>query len=149
MPRSKGTVTVTPTTIPARFKRLPVVHSVTHLFKPGQAVRLKGRLWPSNNIYLIAANLPPSGESPQYRIRSDTEKFDRMATQANLELISPAAGGEGDALVETSLGLGPEMYLQPSRDRKAEAGNGPIRIGPRVRQAEQAWRTLHSSRAKT
>jgi hypothetical protein len=140
---------MTATTIPERFKRLPVVHSATHLFKLGQAVRLKGGLWSSNNIYLITAKLPPSGESPQYHIRSDAEKFERMATQANLELVSPAAGGEADALVETSLGLGSWTYLQPSRDRKAEAGNGPIRRGSRVRQAEQAWRAPRSGREKT
>jgi hypothetical protein len=63
--------------------------SATHLFSLGQAVRLKGGVWPSGNVYLITARLPPSGGSPQYRIRNDDEKFERMAMQANLELVSP------------------------------------------------------------
>ena len=72
----------------------------------GQAVRLKGGMWPSGNVYLITAKLPPSGDSPQYRIRNDTEKFERMATQANLELANPSTDDQGVIAIEKSFGLG-------------------------------------------
>jgi hypothetical protein len=127
---------ISTTTTAQRLKRPPIVHSATHLFTLGQAVRLKGGLWPSGNTYLVTARLPPSGESPQYHIRSDTEEFERMAMQANLEPVRPKAGGEIDALIEKSFGLGPGAHSQQSRDRNAEAGNGPILTGSRVRQAE-------------
>ena len=76
------------TTITHRVKRLPVVDSAIHQFTLGQAVRLKNALGPTSNIYLITARLPPSGNSPQYRIRNDTEKFERVSTQLNLEPAS-------------------------------------------------------------
>jgi hypothetical protein len=88
-----------------RFKRLPIAHSATHQFTLGQAVRLKGALWPSGNIFLITAKLPPSGDSPQYRIRNEAENFERMTTQVNLEPVSSWIGGESVDLAERSFGL--------------------------------------------
>lgn len=95
------------TTITRRFNRLPVAHSATHLFALGQAVRLRDALRSADNIYLITARLPPSGDSPQYRIRNDSEMFDRMATQVSLEPVRPAADGAGDSLIEKSFALSP------------------------------------------
>lgn len=136
-------------TIPARSRRLPVDDSATHLFRLGQAVRLRTGLSPSSIIYRITAKLPPSGEEPQYHIRSDAEKFERMATQANLELVSLGAGVEGEALVKKPLDLGLWAYLQPSPVRNSEARNGPIRARSRFRHAERVERTPNSSRTKT
>jgi len=79
----------------------------THLFSVGQAVRLKGRLWGSGNVYLVTAKLPPIGDSPQYRIRSEAEKFERVATQSNLELVSASEGDEATTLLEKSFGTRP------------------------------------------
>jgi hypothetical protein len=98
---------MTPATpIPQRFERSPVVQSAIHSFTLGQAVRLKSALGQTGNIYLITAKLPPSGDSPQYRIRNDAEKFERMATEVNLELVSPSTGGQKVDLAEKSFGPG-------------------------------------------
>jgi hypothetical protein len=80
------------------------VHSETHLFTSGQAVRLKNAVLLSGNVYLITASLPPNGASPQYRIRNDNEKFERMASEADLELVSLSPRSEGDASIEQLFG---------------------------------------------
>ena len=76
------------------------VHTETHLFSSGQTVRLKNAVLLSGNVYLITASLPPNGGSPQYRIRNDNEKFERMASEAELELVSAPPRSAGDASVE-------------------------------------------------
>ena len=78
----------------------------THLFKVGQAVRLKGGVWRSGDIYRVTATLPPVGDSPQYRIRNDGERFERVATQDNLEHALPSTGGAGASEIEKSFGHG-------------------------------------------
>jgi hypothetical protein len=95
----------------------------SHLFSVGQAVRLKGRLWGSGNVYLVTAKLPPIGDSPQYRIRSDAEKFERVATQSNLELVGASDGGE-PTLLEKSFSTRPTA----DHPRSEEAGEqrGPV-----------------------
>jgi hypothetical protein len=84
-----------------RYGRLPVVEPATHLFALGQAVQLKSGVPAGGNVYRITAQLPPIGDSPQYRIRNDTEKFERVATQVNLEMIR----GENVSLIEKSFAL--------------------------------------------
>jgi hypothetical protein len=78
----------------------------THLFTVGQTVRLKGgpgEFARSTDIYRITGTLPPRGNSPQYRIRNDCERHDRVATQDSLEpLRSPK--GERASLVERTFG---------------------------------------------
>jgi hypothetical protein len=69
-----------------------------HRFSPGQAVRLTGGFRTSGNIYIVTAILPPNEGSPQYRIRNEAEKFERVATQANLEPLSAAAAVESAAV---------------------------------------------------
>lgn len=69
-----------------------VAASSTHQFRVGQAVRLKHLLWGGANLYRITATLPPAGDSPQYRIQCDGEKFERVARQDNLELAGVALG---------------------------------------------------------
>jgi len=64
--------------------------SAVHLFKVGQSVRLKNgfeRPPRAADVYRITDKLPPSGGSPQYRIRSDNERHERMATEDSLEAV--------------------------------------------------------------
>lgn len=68
-----------------------------HRFSLGQAVRLTGGFRTSGNIYIVTAILPPNEGSPQYHIRNEAEKFERMATQANLEPITAPAAVESGA----------------------------------------------------
>jgi hypothetical protein len=79
----------------------------THLFTVGQAVRLKGgfaqRSQPSG-IYRITGTLPPTGDSPQYRIRNDDERYERVTTQENLEPVRTSPVGEGATLIERTFG---------------------------------------------
>jgi hypothetical protein len=68
-----------------------------HRFSLGQAVRLTGGFRTSGNVYIVTAILPPNEGSPQYHIRNEAEKFERMATQANLEPLSAPADVESAA----------------------------------------------------
>jgi hypothetical protein len=95
------------TNIPQRFKRAPQTDAATHSFAVGQSVRLNGGFLRSGTIYQITARLPPVGDSPQYRIRNDEEKFERVARQSELEPSSAATEGATTSLVEKSFGLGP------------------------------------------
>jgi hypothetical protein len=81
----------------------------THLFTIGQAVRLKrglGERYQSSEIYHITGTLPPRGSSPQYRIRNDKERHERVTTQDNLEPLSASFGGESASLIEKTFGHG-------------------------------------------
>jgi len=62
-----------------------------HRFSLGQEVRLTGGFRTSGNVYVVTAILPPIEGSPQYHIRNEAEKFERMAAQANLEPVSAPA----------------------------------------------------------
>ena len=75
--------------IPQRFKRVPSAPQATHEFRIGQAVRLRGGFVRSGEVFLITALLPPVGDSPQYRIRNNEERFERVATQTSLEPVVP------------------------------------------------------------
>lgn len=108
------------------LKARPIRHEAApHLFTTGQIVRRKDgfRLqFQSAATYRIIAALPPRGDSLQYRIRNDDERYERVATQDSLEpvRISPA-GGSGAPLKATS---GQVREPQQSRDQKAEVGEG-------------------------
>ena len=57
-------------------------------FRTGQTVRLANMvgLTPSAaGTYRIVALMPERGDSPQYRLRSDETKQERMETEDNLE----------------------------------------------------------------
>ncbi len=95
------------TNVPQRFKRELQTDPATHLFTVGQTVRLNGGFLRSGTIYQITARLPPIGDLPQYRIRNDEEKFERVARQSELELSNATAEGATTSLVEKSFGLGP------------------------------------------
>jgi hypothetical protein len=86
------------------------VDAATHLFAVGQLVRLKAGFMTSAtnsaDIYRITARLPPKGNSPQYRIRNDDERHERMTTQDNLEPVSILQSGDGETLSEGTLDHG-------------------------------------------
>lgn len=81
--------------------------AATHLFAIGQTVRLKrgylGSALPAD-IYHITGTLPPSGGSPQYRIRNDDARHERVTTQDGLEPVRMSSADEGDTLIEKTFG---------------------------------------------
>jgi hypothetical protein len=98
-----------------------------HLFHIGQVVRMKSRFGispKSAEIYRVTATLPPRDNSPQYRIRSDDERHDRVATEDNLEPAGFPATGNGMTLIERTFGNGQGTEAQQPRNPEAEAGEG-------------------------
>ena len=99
--------------------------AATHLFTVGQAVRLRSGFQGSfrfAGVYHITGMLPPMGDSPQYRIRSDDELHERVTTQDSLEAVSISRASVSAALIERTFGPGHGKETQESRDQKAEAG---------------------------
>ncbi|CAK7255755.1 MULTISPECIES: hypothetical protein [unclassified Shinella] len=79
-----------------------------HLYAVGQAVRLKGGFQsrPSiAGIYRITGTLPSAGAFPQYRIRNDDERHERVTTQDKLTPVNTSSG-EGATLIERTFGHG-------------------------------------------
>jgi len=71
-------------------KRVERTQPEAHVFKVGQRVRLKSRFGAgvkAPEYYRVTATMPPVGGELQYRIRSDEERHDRVATQDNLERV--------------------------------------------------------------
>lgn len=100
--------------------------TATHLFTVGQAVRLRsGFREPLRfaGIYHITGTLPPTGDSPQYRVRSDDEHYERVMRQESLEAVFVSAG-ENATLIEGTFGRGQATETQEAGDHKAEAGRG-------------------------
>jgi hypothetical protein len=73
------------------------VATLNHLFHNGQAVRFKNTMLSAGGVYQIVASLPPLGATPQYRIRSENEKFERMASESDIELAGDPPLSEGGA----------------------------------------------------
>lgn len=100
--------------------------TASHRFAVGQTVRLKSGFataLPPSNIFHVTAMLPPKVNSPQYRIRNDEERHERVATQDDLEPIDlTAAGSEAATLMERTFGHGQGTETQQPRDQEAEAG---------------------------
>lgn len=66
-----------------------------HRFEIGQSVHLKNRFNQSDTtagIYRIIATLPERDNSPQYRIRNDGERHERVTTENTLVLIDALSG---------------------------------------------------------
>ncbi len=81
--------------------------AATHLFAVGQAVHLRGNFgtFPkTSEVYHITGTLPPRGDSPQYRIRSDGERHERVTTQDSLEPARASQFSEGATLIERTFG---------------------------------------------
>ncbi len=95
----------------------------THLFAVGQAMKLKGGfgqpvLLPG--IFRITGLLPASDGQPQYRIRNDEERHERVAMQANIEPARPAGASE-TARDQTSGRPGPAEAAARRSGRKQPA----------------------------
>jgi hypothetical protein len=95
----------------------------------GQAVHLRGNFgtFPkTSEVYRITGTLPPRGNSPQYRIRNDDERHERVTTQDSLEPVRLPQYSEGVTLIERTFGHGHGTETQQSRDQEAEAGKGAV-----------------------
>jgi hypothetical protein len=95
-----------------------------HLYAVGEMVRLKGGFGISADaasVYRIMGTLPARGDSPQYRIRSDDERHERVATQDTLEPVRKSADGGGTTLIEKTFGGSTTTELRPTRSRKPAA----------------------------
>ena len=98
--------------------------AATHIFAVGQAVRLKGGfgMFPKTvEIYHVTGTLPPKGGSPQYRIRNDGERHERVTTQDSLEPVDALLSGDSITLIESTFGLGHGAKALKPRDQKASA----------------------------
>lgn len=66
----------------------PRMEKPSHRFAVGQMVRIRSRVGMAvkdAETFHVKATLPPKDGSPQYRIRSDREKHERITTEDNLE----------------------------------------------------------------
>lgn len=71
-----------------RSMRRRPLEQASHLFHVGQMVRMRSRFGNagrSAELFRVTGMLPARDNSPQYRIRSDDERHDRVATQDSLE----------------------------------------------------------------
>jgi len=95
--------------------------AATHLFTVGQAVWLKGGDRRSAvPVYHITGTLPPSGGSPQYRIRNDDEHHERVTTQDRLEPVRMSSADEGAMLIERTFG----NQIKPAANGSASLAKG-------------------------
>ena len=72
-------------------QKLPV-----HRFAIGQTVRLQssfGMSLRTAELYRITGTLPSRDNSPQYRIRSDQERHERVTTEDSLEEVETLGQG--------------------------------------------------------
>ena len=112
---------------PVRAGRRPP-EAASHLFGIGQIVRMKSRFGVSPKtaeFYRVTGTLPPRDSSPQYRIRNDDERHERVATEDSLEPAGTPSAGSGPTLIERTFGHGQGTEAQQSRAPQAEAGEGP------------------------
>ncbi|RUT97557.1 hypothetical protein EOD23_28510 [Mesorhizobium sp. USDA-HM6] len=89
--------------------RLARREPATHRYALGQSVRLKASFNTgpeSREIYQITGRLPARGDSLQYRIRSETERHERMATEDNLEPVRVSRDDEDATLLKKTFGNG-------------------------------------------
>lgn len=101
--------------------------AATHLFAVGQAVRLRrsfGSSLTTSEVYCITGTLPPRGDSPQYSIRNDDERHERVTTQDKLEPVRLSQPGDGAILIERTFGHGRGTETQQSRDQETKTVKG-------------------------
>lgn len=95
---------------PGPSRRRPSEEGKTHLFSVGQIVRMKTTLPLSAvkpiDTFQITATLPPRENSPQYRIRNDEERHERVTTEDKLELVSDNPADENAAMIERTFAHG-------------------------------------------
>src|SRR6185312_11079215 len=100
---------MTPTNFMRRGARPTRREASAHLYGLGQSVRLKGTFgtFPkSAELYHITGMLPPQGDSLQYRIRSDDERYERVATEDSLEPVPALPDNESATLLKRTFGHG-------------------------------------------
>ena len=83
----------------ARMRPRP---AAVHRFAVGELVQM-GSLLGQVRTYRITATLPERGDSPQYRIRNDEERHERVVTQ---DLLEPASQTRNAGLIERTFGNG-------------------------------------------
>ena len=108
-----------------------------HHFAVGQPVRLKtGPTRPgSKDVYRITAVLPVLGTLPQYRIRSDTERHERVTTEDQLLAIPQEPGAISPAQTvsteqgEDSMAKGQQRKTKETRKPKKDAKAPKVETG--------------------
>ena len=81
---------------PSHFLDVP-----PHRFSVGQIVKLTNRIgvWPkTEEIYRVTGTLPARDDALQYRIRCDNERYERVATEDNLELVRAPQNADSAAV---------------------------------------------------
>lgn len=76
----------------------PRSEAPSHLFTIGQAVRRKGgwgRQASRLDLFRITATLPETGGSPQYRLRNEEERHERVMAEDDLEAVDGTGAGPG------------------------------------------------------
>lgn len=98
----------------------------SHHFAVGQPVRLKtGPTRPgSKDVYKITAVLPVLGTLPQYRIRSETERHERVTTEDQLLAIPQETPGDVSQAPATSKTEG-EKSMAKGQQRKTKETRKP------------------------
>lgn len=87
--------------VPRQYAR----EDAPHAFAIGQRVRLKGGFGKTpTDIYLITGTLPARANSPQYRIRNEEERHERVTTQEDLEPVNNSQSAS--SLMERTFGHG-------------------------------------------
>jgi hypothetical protein len=71
-----------------RFRRLKVVQSPTHKFNVGAPVAFKAGSSKAIGSFRVTRQLPEGGHGLQYRIRSDRDGHERVASEHTLERAS-------------------------------------------------------------
>ncbi|WP_245475468.1 MULTISPECIES: hypothetical protein [unclassified Mesorhizobium] len=117
------------TTLMQRNAR-PIQHGApARLFDIGQAVRLKGGLGvgpKTGEIYHVTRTLPPRGNSPQYRIRSDAEPHERVVTEDRLEPVAEVSHG-GIRLIERTFDMAKGQKRSNREIRKPKQEKLPLK----------------------
>ncbi len=80
--------------------RNPSLEGAVHQYSVGQIVRMRSRsgVFPkTDEVFRITRTLPARDNLLQYRLRSDGENYERVATEDNLELVGSESVPEGAA----------------------------------------------------
>ena len=80
--------------------RIPPLEAAVHRFTVGQMVRMRSRsgVFPkTDEVFRITRTLPARDNLLQYRLRSEGENYERVATEDSLELVGAESAAEGTA----------------------------------------------------
>jgi hypothetical protein len=121
----------------------------SHLFAIGQSVRLKafGKPFSPADTYRITGMLPPRENSPQYRIRNDDERHERVITQDSLEPFHLSPTGDGEKLNERTFDMAKGQQRSNREIRKPKQEKAPPK--PESTFANQIKLATNASRGKS